>query len=89
MARFVSVQSKGQRSLRMLESSLVSEVHRLSRNRNVLVIFRAIFIRRSLGELFTADGVRCEDLESLTFQNEAVDLVITQDVIKHVVDPDP
>jgi SAM-dependent methyltransferase len=32
-------------------------------------------------------GFRCEDLESLSFGNEAFDLVITQDVMEHVLDP--
>jgi SAM-dependent methyltransferase len=33
------------------------------------------------------DGFRCEDLESLTFENESFDLVITQDVMEHVLNP--
>jgi SAM-dependent methyltransferase len=32
-------------------------------------------------------GFRCEDLESLNFGNESFDLVITQDVMEHVLDP--
>lgn len=34
------------------------------------------------------DGIRCENLESLTFQDESFDLVITQDVFEHVLNPD-
>lgn len=34
------------------------------------------------------DGVRCEDLEALTFETESFDLVVTQDVFEHVLDPD-
>ena len=33
------------------------------------------------------DGVRCENLEKLTFANETFDLVITQDVMEHVHTP--
>ncbi len=33
------------------------------------------------------DGVRCEDLEHLTFADGAFDYVITQDVLEHVADP--
>ena len=32
-------------------------------------------------------GVRCEDLESLTFANDSFDLFVTQDVFEHVLDP--
>ncbi len=34
------------------------------------------------------DGVRCEDLMALSFPGNAFDLVITQDVLEHVADPD-
>ena len=33
------------------------------------------------------DGIRCENLESLTFDDASLDLVITQDVFEHVMDP--
>jgi len=33
------------------------------------------------------DGFRCEDLENMTFGNESFDLMITQDVMEHVLDP--
>ena len=32
-------------------------------------------------------GFRCEDLENLSFGDESFDLVITQDVMEHVLDP--
>jgi 2-polyprenyl-3-methyl-5-hydroxy-6-metoxy-1,4-benzoquinol methylase len=32
-------------------------------------------------------GFRCEDIESLSFGNESFDLVITQDVMEHVLNP--
>lgn len=35
----------------------------------------------------TKDGVRCENLEAQTFPNECFDLVITQDVFEHILDP--
>jgi len=34
------------------------------------------------------DGFRCENLESLTFEDASFDLVITQDVMEHVMNPD-
>jgi SAM-dependent methyltransferase len=33
------------------------------------------------------DGVRCEDLEALTSADGSFDLVVTQDVFEHVLDP--
>jgi len=32
-------------------------------------------------------GVRCENLESLTFPDESIDLHVSQDVLEHVLDP--
>jgi SAM-dependent methyltransferase len=32
-------------------------------------------------------GSRCEDLESLTFENESIDLHVSQDVFEHILDP--
>jgi hypothetical protein len=34
------------------------------------------------------DGVRCEDLEQQTFDNESFDLVVTQDVMEHIFHPE-
>lgn len=34
------------------------------------------------------DGWRCEDMERQTFEDESFDLVVTQDVLEHVFDPD-
>ena len=34
------------------------------------------------------DGVRCEDLERLTFEDESFDVFVTQDVLEHVFRPD-
>ncbi|MCS6990022.1 MAG: class I SAM-dependent methyltransferase [Chloroherpetonaceae bacterium] len=34
----------------------------------------------------TKNGVSCQNLESLTFESEAFDLVITEDVLEHVAD---
>lgn len=33
------------------------------------------------------NGVRCENLEALSFANESIDLHITQDVMEHLFDP--
>jgi SAM-dependent methyltransferase len=35
----------------------------------------------------TKDGFRCENLESLTFDDESIDIHVTQDVMEHVFDP--
>lgn len=41
---------------------------------------------RKLGSVH--DGVRCEDLARLTFPDASVDVVITQDVFEHVLEPE-
>lgn len=35
----------------------------------------------------TADGKRCENLECLTFADDAFDIFVTQDVLEHVFEP--
>jgi SAM-dependent methyltransferase len=35
------------------------------------------------------DGIRCENLGRMTFADQSFDLVITQDVFEHVLDPAP
>jgi SAM-dependent methyltransferase len=35
----------------------------------------------------SVDGMRCENLENLSFGNETIDLHITQDVFEHLFDP--
>ena len=44
------------------------------------------FPNEKLGELF--NGVRCENLEKLTFLDESIDLHISQDVFEHIFRPD-
>jgi len=39
-----------------------------------------------LGAVF--QGIRCEDLTRLTFPDDSFDLVVTQDVFEHVLQPD-
>jgi SAM-dependent methyltransferase len=34
------------------------------------------------------NGVRCENLEALTFDDDSIDLHVTQDVFEHVFDPE-
>jgi len=43
------------------------------------------FDDRSLGTI--KNGIRCENLESLTFEDNSIDLHISQDVIEHVFHP--
>ncbi|WP_188131049.1 class I SAM-dependent methyltransferase [Paraburkholderia panacisoli] len=33
------------------------------------------------------DGVRCESIEDLTFEDESIDIFVTQDVLEHVFHP--
>ncbi len=40
-----------------------------------------------LGQYHPEEGHRCEDLENLTFADEAFDLFITQDVMEHIFEP--
>lgn len=37
--------------------------------------------------MLNENGVRCEDLQRLTFDDNSFDLIITQDVLEHVADP--
>ena len=43
------------------------------------------YIGEELGQII--NGIRCENLESLTFEDESIDLHITQDVFEHVFNP--
>lgn len=43
------------------------------------------FFNTPLGEL--KNGVRCENLEKMTFEDKSLDLIITQDVFEHVMNP--
>jgi SAM-dependent methyltransferase len=43
------------------------------------------FPDRPLGSV--TDGLRCENLEALTFPDDSFDLFVTQDVMEHVFDP--
>ncbi|HAE27991.1 MULTISPECIES: class I SAM-dependent methyltransferase [Hyphomonas] len=40
-----------------------------------------------LGSVHRERGERCESLETLTFEDNSIDLFITQDVMEHVFDP--
>jgi hypothetical protein len=44
-----------------------------------------IFPNTPLGSMI--DGTRCENLEEMTFENESIDLHVTQDVMEHVFHP--
>ena len=51
--------------------------------------YSASFLRQdmALGTVDERTGVRCENLECMTFADAAFDLFITQDVLEHVFDP--
>lgn len=40
------------------------------------------------GEIHPKDGIRCENMEALTFQDESFDLFISQDVMEHIFNPE-
>jgi len=44
------------------------------------------FPHASLGSL--VDGIRCENLENLTFKDDSIDIFVTQDVLEHVLRPE-
>ena len=48
--------------------------------------FSHYFADTPLGEKHPATGIRCENLERLTFADETFDLFVTQDVMEHVFD---
>lgn len=48
--------------------------------------FSQFFPDISLGT--SINGIRCENLESLTFEDDTFDFFITQDVLEHVFDPE-
>lgn len=50
------------------------------------ITFSCFFTDKKLGS-YREDGIRCENLESLTYADETFDLIITQDVFEHVYHP--
>ena len=44
------------------------------------------FLDKPLGSI--VEGVRCENLEALTFETSSIDLHISQDVFEHILNPD-
>ena len=40
------------------------------------------------GSVHPKHGYRCENLEALTFEDESFDLVVSQDVMEHIYDPE-
>lgn len=75
------------RSLRIHESSPCDRgVSRKLRNECPGYVGSQFYSDSPLG-IVHRDGFRCEDLENLTFENESFDLMVTQDVMEHVLDP--
>ena len=75
------------RSLRIHESSAGRHTarYRLATESTDLIDSQ-FFPGIPLGQL--VDGVRCEDLERMSFDDDTIDLHITQDVMEHVLRPD-
>lgn len=74
------------RQLTIHESSPVNRgVSRRLREECRQYIASQYFLEHRPGE--GVDGVRCENLEKLTFEDSSIDLHITQDVFEHVLDP--
>lgn len=48
--------------------------------------FSHYFADRQQGSI--SDGVRCENIEQLTFPSDSIDIFVTQDVLEHVFHPD-
>lgn len=48
--------------------------------------FSQFFEGKCCGSLI--NGIRCEDLEKLTFDDSSFDLIVTQDVFEHIMRPD-
>lgn len=46
------------------------------------------FFTHVLSGTSSENGVRCEDLQELSFENASFDIVITQDVFEHIRDPE-
>jgi SAM-dependent methyltransferase len=75
------------RSLAIHESSPCDRgVSRKLRNECPAYVGSQFYSGSPLGAMHP-DGFRCEDLENLTFIDESFDLVVTQDVMEHVLDP--
>lgn len=75
------------KELMIHESSPGNRGHsKLLREKSINYLESQFFSSQGLGELF--NGVRNEDLENLTFEDESFDLVITSDVMEHIYEPD-
>tara|TARA_R110000850_G_scaffold25797_1_gene74161 strand:- start:15170 stop:15748 length:579 start_codon:yes stop_codon:yes gene_type:complete len=72
--------------LNIHESSPANRGHSLTLKENVIRYTETqYFPEQPKGAIF--NGVRNEDLENQTFENDIFDLVITSDVMEHVYDP--
>lgn len=74
------------KTLHIHESSPGRRGHSLTlKNNNKNYLESQYFEYRPFGEL--TNGVRNEDLENQTFNNDSFDLVVTSDVMEHIYDP--
>jgi len=55
---------------------------------NIAGHYSSSFFISDLDPGLTRDGVRCENIEALTFADASLDIFVTQDVLEHVFQPD-
>ena len=72
-------------NFKILECSASGVIHDLLKNLKGYVCFE-YFDDVPIGQM--KSGILCDDLEKLTFDDESFDLIISQDVIEHIVDKD-
>lgn len=73
------------KSLTLHEFSACGSTLNYMKRKCVNYTYSHYFLNIKHGDYF--NGIRCEDLEDLTFKDNTFDLVITQDVFEHVNDP--
>lgn len=75
------------KELKVHESSPGNRGHSVTLKTNVKEYTETqFFVKEPLGELI--NGIRNENLENLTFNDETFDLVITSDVMEHIYEPE-
>jgi SAM-dependent methyltransferase len=75
------------RDLTIHESSPVSGRGASRRLKNEAPAYIASYYYAGVAPGEIVNGIRCEDLENLSFDNESFDLHVTQDVFEHLFNP--